>query len=210
MLTFTGLARVKEEQEEKRMVWNLRKEGGWSKYKEVTDSFSEKVAKVAEDERLDIEEMMEAFEKINNKIKFKCFGKVTIGGKRKENKNETQDTKENKDAKTMLNDQVNRARDEIDEMKKTANGRVGKVWDVRKKVLGIKKSNTEATVIMNPRTNKLVVSRKEIKEVTLEYCQKTLSNNVPENEFRKVVEDKKEEVMRKMNERMASLKRFNR
>ena len=108
----------------------------------------------------------------------------------------------------MLNDQVNRARDEIDEMKKTANGRVGKVWDVRKKVLGIKKSNTEATVIMNPRTNKLVVSRKEIKEVTLEYCQKTLSNNIPENEFRKVVEDKKEEVMRKMNERMASLKQI--
>jgi len=201
MLTFTSLARVKEEQEEKRMVWNLRKEGGWSLYKEVTDSYSEKVSNIAENMELNIEEMSEAIEKVNNKIKFKAFGKVTIGVKKKDNKSTEQDKNKNEDAETILNEQVKRAKEEIDKMKSMQNGRVGKVWDVRKKILGEKKSTMEATAIKHPITNKLLVSKTEIKEATLDYCQKTLANNVPEKDFKAVVEDKKEEVKKKMNEK---------
>ena len=61
-----------------------------------------------------------------------------------------------------------------------SDGRVGKVWEVRKKIIGEKKSTMEATAIKHPITNKLLVSRKEIKEATLDYCQRTLANNVPD------------------------------
>ena len=172
----------------------------WTKYKEVTDSYSDKVANIAVNTEFNIEEMMEAIEKVNTKIKFKAFGKVTIGVKKKENKSIKEDTIKKKDAETILNEQVKRAKEEIDKMKNMPNGRVGKVWDVRKKILGEKKSTMEATAIKHPITNKLLMSRKEIKEATLDYCQRTLANNVPDHDFKRGIEDKKEEVKKKLSE----------
>jgi hypothetical protein len=52
----------------------------------------------------------------------------------------------------------------------------------------------EATAIVNPATNKLVVSRREIKEVTLKYCVDTLTSNEPEEAFVEEIEKKKEIV----------------
>ena len=50
--------------------------------------------------------------------------------------------------------------------------------------MGGKKSNNEATAVVNPINGKLVVSRKEIKEVVLKYCKETLENDVPEEGYK--------------------------
>ena len=72
------------------------------------------------------------------------------------------------DAKAALDKQVKKAKEEIEEISKTTNGKVGKIWQVRTKIMGKNKSEMEAASIINPRTNKLVVSKTEIKDVIAE------------------------------------------
>ena len=67
------------------------------------------------------------------------------------------------------------------------------MWEIRKKVIGGKKSKILPTSIMHPSTKKSVVNRKEIREVTLKYCIDTLTNNIPEEALQKI-EEKKEKV----------------
>ena len=43
---------------------------------------------------------------------------------------------------------------------------------------------------MNPKTKKLAVTKKEIKQVSLEYCMDTLANNKPEEGFEEGIERK--------------------
>ena len=47
------------------------------------------------------------------------------------------------------------------------------------------------SAIGNPKTNKLLVYKDEIKEVTLRYCIDTLTSNKPEYDFKKVINEKK-------------------
>jgi hypothetical protein len=138
---------------------------------------------------------MEKFEKIHNKIKFRAFGKVTIGCGQKGPKESTANTAD------LFEEQERRAAEEIEDIKKAKKGKVGRVWEVRKKVIGGKKAILEATAIVNPKTKKLVVNRNEIKEVTLQYCQDTLANNKPEPEFEQTINDKKEMVKNILNEK---------
>lgn len=128
LLTFTNIPRVKEVKEEKGTVWNLRKENDWIKNKEVTDEYSETSRKVVMNKELNIENIKNKFEKIHNKIKFKAFGKVTLGGKKDNNLEEESDETSNLeiDAKLALNEQVRKAKEEIEEIGKTTNGKVGK------------------------------------------------------------------------------------
>ena len=48
--------------------------------------------------------------------------------------------------------------------------------------------------IRNPDTGKLEVKKKSIKEVTLRYCVDTLSNNIPEEEFKDEIKKRKKEL----------------
>ena len=73
------------------------------------------------------------------------------------------------------------------------------VWKIRKKVIGGKEKEMEANAIVNPATNKLVVSRREVKEVTLKYCVETLKSNEPEEAFADEIENKRETVKNFMN-----------
>ena len=93
-LTLTDLPRVRERREEDRVVWNLGKEGGWDKYKELTDKYSEALQEAVDNEEC-MDTKMEAFEKIHDRIKYKSFGKVRIGTKYKDKKEErTRDNEE--------------------------------------------------------------------------------------------------------------------
>ena len=132
---------------------------------------------MAENKEIDVETMMTNFEKMHDKIKFRAFGKVTLGGRITMRKSEENNTEG--DAETEFNEKVRKAKKEIEEIAKTTNVKVGKIWDVRKKVLGKRKSETQATAIINPQTTNLVVSKAEIKEVVADYCKNTLANNVP-------------------------------
>ena len=63
-----------------------------------------------------------------------------------------------------------------------------------------KKSNHEATAIVDPKNGKLVVSKNNIKSVSLDYCKATLANNVPNKEYSEEIIFKKVEVQKKMLE----------
>jgi hypothetical protein len=84
--------------------------------------------------------------------------------------------------------------EEINEIKRMKKSKAGKVWEIRKKVIGGKKQPTEATAVINPKTGKLAVTKEEIKSATLEYCIETLANNKPEKEHEDKMKLKKIQV----------------
>ena len=63
-----------------------------------------------------------------------------------------------------------------------------------------KKATLETTAIVNPETGKFMVSRQEIKRVTLKYCKKTLENNNPEEGYEDLMNDKKTYLQKKLTE----------
>ena len=97
------------------------------------------------------------FDKLDNKIKFKVFGKVTIIQNRKEGgskKIEEDNNEEDDDAKAqnIWKEQVTRAEEEMNEIDKLRNGKVGKIWEAKKRIVGGKKGTIQATAIVNPET----------------------------------------------------------
>ena len=77
-------------------------------------------------------------------------------------------------------------------------GKVGKVWEIKKKVIGGKKDTIEATAIINPKTGKLALTKSEIKKVTLQYTKETLANNNVKEEVAEEIERNKCEVEKLM------------
>ena len=67
-------------------MFNLNKDGGWSKFKELTDD-NDVLKKTVDDEETDSTKVMNVIEKELNKVKFKSFGKATV-------RNELKTTKE--------------------------------------------------------------------------------------------------------------------
>ena len=86
ILTLTNLPRVRETNKEKQIIWNLAKEGGWTRYQKLTEDYSETLEEIINDKDTDIEVKMKKFESIHDKIKFKAFGKVRISDKTSKNK----------------------------------------------------------------------------------------------------------------------------
>ena len=199
LLTFNNLPRRQEAREPKQVVWNLAKEGGWDNYKVLTDIHSEALRKVIEKEDT-IEEKMRKFDKIHDKIKHKAFGKVTIGRKASTKSDEDEEALESDKAEDLFEEQVTRANDAIEEIKKLNLPKVGKIWDIRKKVLGGKKACMDSTAILHPNSGELVVSRNIIREVSLEYCKSTLANNVPSKQFYEHIQSKIQKVKVKLSE----------
>ena len=78
----------------------------------------------------------------------------------------------------MFEEQEKGANGAIETIKKLKVPKLGKIWEIRKQVLGGKKACLESSAIVHPNTGKLVASRTGIKEVSLEYCKNTLTNNV--------------------------------
>ena len=66
----------------KMVKWNVKKENGWDNYKKISDELSNKIDKIVENKDLSMQELMNKFDKVHNKIKFMAFGKVTIGGEK--------------------------------------------------------------------------------------------------------------------------------
>ena len=67
-----GKARCK-----KYKIWNLKKDGGWNKYNELTDE-NKRFNEVSEDESKNPTVIMDIIEKELTKVKFKAFGKVSV------------------------------------------------------------------------------------------------------------------------------------
>ena len=140
-------------------------------------------------DKTNIDEKYKRFEKIHDKIKFKAFGKVTIR-QRRIPKDELEVV--GKDTVTeLLKSQQKRAQSKIEDIEKTKGGKVRKVWEIKKKVLGGKKTDVEATAIINPKTGNLALSKGEIKKVPLQYTKEPLMSNPIEEGVAEEIEQKK-------------------
>ena len=87
LLTFKDIP-LKSEQKvggPKYTIWNTNKEGGWEKYKEMTED-NPKLEEVGRDSSNDADKMMNIINKELNRIKYIAFGKVKTSKKLKSNK----------------------------------------------------------------------------------------------------------------------------
>ena len=170
-------------------TWNLGKPGAWERYEELTAEAANKIEKVLDVEDLDAEEVMEKVERIEEKVRFKAFGKT----KAKTGKKLA--VRRSKTDEELLKEQARVLEDEILKVKEDTKGRVGRVFAMKKKVGGGKKEAQEPVAIRDPDSNELVVSAEEIKQVTLEYCKKNLTKK-EEQEHREKEKEVQEEVHR--------------
>ena len=99
-----------------------------------------------------------------------------------------------------------RAEKEMKEVDRTVHGRVGKVWEMKKRIIGGNKSCMEATAMINPATGKLAVTKEEVIKVSINSCKETLKNNEPKEEFKEEIERKKKEMKDYLNERGGQFK----
>ena len=68
------------------------------------------------------------------------------------------------EAKDLFEEQEERASKENEEIKQMKISKVGKVWALRKRIVGGNKALIEATAITNPEDGKIVVSKDNIKK----------------------------------------------
>ena len=62
--------------------------------------------------------------------------------------------KKGESAEEMFNRQRNEAEREIERLKTEHRSKAGRIWDIKKKIIGGKKTATQATAIVNPTTTK--------------------------------------------------------
>merc|ERR1712004_882974 len=125
------------------------------KQSDWTTKYCKEFNEVIKNDKTNIDEKYKRFEKIHDKIKFKAFEKVTIRQRRiPKDKLEVvgKDT-----ATELLEAQQKRAQSKIEDIEKTKGGKVRKVWEIKKKVLVGKKTDVEATAIINPKTGNLAL-----------------------------------------------------
>ena len=198
LLTLSNLPLSENKEEKKVIKWNLAKDGGWERYKKLTEKPNKKLDDMIHSKENTIEDITNKMESVLNNVRFKAFGKVTISNKNKEMKQtKKENNSENKSSdsdKIEFTEEERKVDDELKEIEKKVNGKVGKIWEVRKRIVGGKKAMMEATAIINPKTGKLAVTRADIKEVTLNYCKETLANNIPEKGFEEKILEKKDVV----------------
>ena len=62
------------------------------------------------------------------------------------------------------------------------------VFKMKEIVAGSRKSSQEPHAVLDVETEEMVLSNEEIKKVTLKHCVKQLTNNVPEEEVKEIVQ----------------------
>jgi len=119
--------------------WNLAKEEGWKKYKEASNKEANKIVDAVQDKTKTIDEVMNKFNKVHDNIKYKAFGKVTL--KEKVVKSDTSvDGSEEDKAEAIHKEQEEVMNKEMEEIKSNGKGKVGRIWQVRKKIVGDKRA----------------------------------------------------------------------
>ena len=159
-----------------------------SHYEELTNKYAEDIEEVISDDTKKIDEVIKNFDKIQDKIKYKAFGKTRI----KKRVNRTLEITEgiddgNNDARELLAKQSKKIEDEILSINKNCSGRVAKVFRMRDVVRGSRKGNQEAHAIVDTETKEVIVNQKIIKEKTLEYNLMNLKNNEPSENVKDLV-----------------------
>ena len=168
--------------EKKVSAWNLGKPGGWETYKRLTEEAAPRVKVIAEIEELTADMTMKKVESIENKIKFKAFGKTKPTTQKKQKKNIVISDEE------LLRKQSLKIEEDITNIKEGKKGRVGQVYNMMKYLGGDKKEGQEPVAIRDPKTKQLIIAPKDIQKVTLQYCVENLSKRKPDKEQEEVKE----------------------
>ena len=161
---------TKQTTEHPKPRWNLAKPGGWERYEKLTEEAAEKIVRVVNDEKLNEEEIMKGVDAIETKVKFKAFGKT------KEATLKKQVERKHTNDEELLEQQGKAMEEEIMKVKGEAKDRVGRVYKMKKRMMGGKNAAQEPTAIRDPTNNELVVSGEMIKEITLKYCEDNLKD----------------------------------
>ena len=111
---------------------------------------------------------MKKIDTIEDKIKFKAFGKTKPPTKKKRFEKRLLSEEE------LLRKQSKTIEDEILKIQDESKSRVGRVYKMKDMLMGGKKDRQEPAAIRDPKNNELVVVPEEIKKVTLEYCVNNL------------------------------------
>ena len=101
----------------------------------------------------------------------------------------------------LLERQTRRIEDAIEKIKSKGQGRVGNIYKMKTEIAGPKKTPQEASAIRDPKTGELLVNKEQIKETTLEYCVNNLKNNIPDDEVKELVNTRKDEQLKKMEDK---------
>ena len=208
----------------KQIIWNTKSNEGWLKYKTRTENNIEfERASNAKEEKP--ERILNIIDKEITKLQYACFGKVKVYSKDKNQRKlealQAQKIKISKE--TSKNEQKEEKVKEIDnqmadvmsiiksnqyerELKnlietKATKGRSAAIFNLRDKVLGKKKTQQDAAVVINPESGENVYTPSEIKSVSLKYCVNLLSSKEPKKGYEEVAKYK--EYIH--NERMAEL-----
>ena len=188
-------------------LWNTNKEGGWNKFKELTEDNC-KLLEVAKDSSEDTTNMMNKIQKELNRVKYIAFGKMKVGQKPKPSREleKLQNEKvkcyedilnneelliekvgkiDNDIAANLLTQQRKKFEEELKSMKdlKENKGKSALIFNLKEKIVGPKKVGQEATTLIDPKTKKVVCTPEEIKRVSLDYCQELLTNRDPKPEY---------------------------
>ena len=190
-------------------AWNLNREGGWQKYKELTDT-NKKFNTLVNTNEVNPSVIMKEFDKELTKVKFRAFDKVTVRKELKRNKEvknlqekrerlTKEDNKENEnEIKAIDNEIVNKIltkqrenlEKELKHLKtiRKSKGKTAAIFKLKDKVIGNKRGEQEAITMKHPETKEVLSKRSEIKNAALAYCVDLLDNRKPkagyENEIK--------------------------
>ena len=206
-------------QQKKETRWNLMKDGGWARYKKLSDDKADSIEKAVLDKDLTVEEVADKIEKIETKLKFQAFGKCSIKGRQgggfEKNSSlgeeqvqapnphsqgpssrqehlapQPSNMAELRKMEEILSMQSLRLEKEIKQIKEGGRGRCGQIFKIAQMVQGPKKPGPEAHSVKDPKTGELVVLTKAIQEVFLKHCKGVLEANPVEEGFEQETEIK--------------------
>ena len=143
--------------------WNVNKPGGWAIYERITDEIADKINNIVDNDKITIDEAIKRIDNLENKVKFKAFGKTT---RTKKNFNKVSKAKY-MDNIELLEVQAKNIEKEVNKIKGKEKGSIGRIFKMKAAISGNKRSRQEATAVRNPKNGELTVSANEIKKVIL-------------------------------------------
>ena len=103
----------KAEEKKNKTLWNLKKPGGWETYEKLTDDIAVDLEQIIEDEDKDIDTVLRRIDELQEKVKFKSFGKSKVNVNKVRELIKPNDKTEEDEAIDLMRKQSEKIEDEI-------------------------------------------------------------------------------------------------
>ena len=179
------------------IIWNTKREGGWEKYKTMTED-NQELVDLLDNDRLDSTQLVKKIEHVMTKIKFQAFGKVTVRDTKIEDNElsklyvrrkhliENKQDEKVKEVEVDITEKIcdiqrGAYEDKLKSLNdiKTNKGNQAALFKLRAKIVGGKKSRQEAVSMVDPETEEMLYEPEQIKEASRKYLTKLLTNRKP-------------------------------